>query len=159
MMIVRHDRDANYCYNGNHIIISRCIKLTCCTSYIYTMTYVKYISVKNKNTCNEKRVGSRCFPCINIETLPCVILEYNKKYIFGPWHRSHNTLVISLVIRVISDHLFLYHLVFAPWFLTEELESLGWWVLFWMLMSWLPVGLLVASGLHVGYTETRPRED
>lgn len=39
------DRSANYCHSGNHITIYQYTKLIC-TPYIYTMLYVKYISIK-----------------------------------------------------------------------------------------------------------------
>lgn len=40
------DRGASYCNNGTHTVtVHRCIKLTCCTPYICTMLYVKYISI------------------------------------------------------------------------------------------------------------------
>lgn len=42
------DRGDNYCYNDKHITTYKCTKLACCTPKIYTMLYVKYISIKKE---------------------------------------------------------------------------------------------------------------
>lgn len=41
-----HERGAGYHYNGNHITIYKCIKLTCGTLQIHTVVYVKYVLIK-----------------------------------------------------------------------------------------------------------------
>ena len=47
------DRGTNFCYNDNHITIYKCIKLTCCTFYIYSVICQIYLNKKkterNKN--------------------------------------------------------------------------------------------------------------
>ena len=37
---------ANYSYSGNRITVYKCTELACPTPQIYTMLYVKYMSVK-----------------------------------------------------------------------------------------------------------------
>lgn len=44
------DRGINYRYNGNHIIMYKCIKLTCCTTSMYTLLHVNCLfQLKNKH--------------------------------------------------------------------------------------------------------------